>query len=98
MNSILKGLLVALLLSSFPLAAAERTSIPLQPIANKKELLFADDFKGETRDKRWHRVVETFTFESGALKGTQTREATIPAANGKPEIKAHAAVFGLEAI
>ncbi|MBI5118713.1 hypothetical protein HZA56_19770, partial [Candidatus Poribacteria bacterium] len=30
-----------------------------------------------------------------ALKGTQTRDKTIPAANGKPEIKAHAAVHGL---
>jgi hypothetical protein len=34
--------------------------------------------------------------ENGALKGMQTRDKTIPAANGKPEVKAHAAVHGLE--
>jgi hypothetical protein len=70
--------------------------IPTQAIAIKKELLFSDNFKGADHDKRWHRVVDTFAFENGALKGTQTREQTIPAANGKPEIKAHAAVYGLE--
>lgn len=75
---------------------AELPRIPSEPIAKKKELLFSDDFKGTDRDKRWHRVVDTFNFESGALKGTQTRDQTIPAANGKPEIKAHAAVYGLE--
>ena len=35
-------------------------------------------------------------LEKGALKGTQTRDVTIPAADGKPEQKAHAAVHGLE--
>ena len=34
--------------------------------------------------------------EKGALKGTQTRDKTIPAADGKREITAHAAVHGLE--
>jgi hypothetical protein len=34
--------------------------------------------------------------ENGTLKGTQTRDKTIPAADGKPEVKAHAAVHGLE--
>ncbi len=75
---------------------SELPSIPTQAIAIKKELLFSDNFKGANHDKRWHRVVDTFAFENGALKGTQTREQTIPAANGKPEIKAHAAVYGLE--
>jgi hypothetical protein len=41
-------------------------------------------------------VVPTFVVEKGTLKGTQTRDVTIPAANGKPEIRAHAAVHGLE--
>lgn len=71
-------------------------NIPAAPIAKKLELLFSDDFQGDTHDKRWHRVIDTFTFEKGALKGTQTRDKEIPAANGKAAIPAHAAVFGLE--
>ncbi|MEQ1862292.1 MAG: hypothetical protein ABMA13_20430 [Chthoniobacteraceae bacterium] len=76
--------------------AAEPPAVPAGSIAKKKDLLFSDDFEGAAPDKRWHRVVDTFAVEKGALKGTQTREKTIPAANGKREIKAHAAVFGLE--
>lgn len=100
MKLFLKSVLVALMVVPLSaLQAAEPSKlppIPTRPIAKKKELLFADDFKGTERDKRWHRVVDTFAFENGALKGTQTRDVTIPAANGKPEIRAHAAVFGLE--
>jgi hypothetical protein len=76
--------------------AADLPKVPSKPIAEKKELLFSDDFEGATRPAQWHRVVETFAFESGALKGTQTRDVTIPATGDKPEIKAHAAVHGLE--
>jgi hypothetical protein len=76
--------------------AADLPSIPAESIAKKKDLLFSDDFKSATPDKHWHRVVDTFTFEPGAIKGTQTRDKDIPAADGKPEVKAHAAVFGLE--
>ena len=76
--------------------APKLPAIPAAPIAQKKELLFSDDFKGGTPDKRWHRVVDTFKVEGGMLKGTQTRDKDIPAADGKPEVKAHAAVFGLE--
>jgi hypothetical protein len=75
--------------------AADLPVIPKGSIAKKKELLFSDDFQGKTPDKAWHKVVPTFTVENGALKGTQTRDKTIPATNGKPEIKAHAAVHGL---
>jgi len=75
--------------------AAQLPAIPGKPIAEKKELLFADDFQGTTPAKVWHKVVPTFVVEDGALKGTQTRDKTIPAANGKREIKAHAAVHGL---
>jgi hypothetical protein len=75
---------------------AKQPPLPQAPIAAKKELLFSDDFKGTNRDKRWHRVVDTFSFENGALKGMQTRDQNIPAANGKPEVKAHAAVYGLD--
>ena len=76
--------------------AADLPKIPSAPIAKKKELLFSDDFEGATHDKRWHRVVDTFVFEKGMLKGTQTRDKDVPAADGKPEVKAHAAVYGLE--
>ncbi len=41
-------------------------------------------------------MVPSFAVEKGTLKGTQTRDVTIPAANGKAEVKAHAAVHGLE--
>ncbi len=76
--------------------AAELPAIPAEPIARKKELLFSDDFEGAPPAKVWHKVVATFAVEKGALKGTQTRVETIPAANGQREIKAHAAVHGLE--
>ena len=76
--------------------AADLPKIPSAPIAKKKELLFSDDFEGATHDKRWNRVVDTFAFEKGMLKGTQTRDKDVPAADGKPEVKAHAAVYGLE--
>ena len=82
--------------AAFAGEAPRTPSIPVEPIAKKLELLFADDFQGPTHDKRWHRVVDTFAFEPGALKGTQTRDKEIPAANGKPAVPAHAAVFGLE--
>jgi hypothetical protein len=76
--------------------AAELPSIPDSPMAKKKELLFSDDFEGAEPAKVWHKVVPTFTTENGTLKGTQTRDKTIPAAEGKPAVTAHAAVHGLE--
>ena len=92
-----RSLLLVLSLAAASTAfAAELPKIPAETIAKKKELLFSDDFKGATHDAKWHRVVDTFTFENGALKGTQTRDKNIPSENGKPEVKAHAAVYGLE--
>ena len=76
--------------------AKKLPEIPGASIAEKKELLFSDDFEGETPAKVWHKVVPTFAVGNGTLKGTQTRDKTIPAADGKPEIRAHAAVHGLE--
>jgi hypothetical protein len=84
-----------LLIASAALVDAQ-DAIPDKSIAVKKELLFSDDFKGSTHDKRWHPVVDTFTFENGALRGTQTREKDMPSADGKSVITAHAAVYGLE--
>src|SRR5438132_7617757 len=87
------AILVLLATRSF---AADRAPVPERPIAVKKELLFSDDFEGTSRSPLWHRVVPTFTFENGVLKGTQTRDKNIPAENGKPAVTAHAAVHGLE--
>jgi hypothetical protein len=75
--------------------SAELPPIPSEPIAQKKELLFSDDFESAEPAKVWHRVVPTFVVQDGALKGTQTRDKTIPAADGKPAVTAHAAVHGL---
>jgi len=96
--NILPALALTCLITSaaFAADAPKLPAIPSAPIAKKKELLFSDDFKGAEHDKRWHRVVDTFTFEKGALKGTQTRDKDIPATAGKPAVTAHAAVFGLE--
>src|SRR5947207_2522760 len=76
--------------------AADLPAIPAEPIAKKKELLFSDDFEGAESAKVWHKVVPTFVVEKGTLKGTQTRDQNIPAADGKPAVTAHAAVHGLE--
>jgi hypothetical protein len=76
--------------------AADLPPIPAEPIAKKKELLFSDDFEGSEPAKVWHKVVPTFAVEKGTLKGTQTRDKNIPAADGKPAVQAHAAVHGLE--
>lgn len=76
--------------------SADLPAIPDGPIAQKKELLFSDDFEGAEPARVWHKVVPTFAVEKGTLKGTQTRDANIPAADGKPAVTAHAAVHGLE--
>jgi hypothetical protein len=76
--------------------AVELTPIPNKPIAEKKDLLFSDDFEGAEPAKVWHKVVPTFVFEKGVIKGTQTRDKDVPATDSKPIIKAHAAVHGLE--
>ncbi len=75
--------------------AADRPPVPAAPIAEKKELLFSDDFDGKPA-RVWHKVVPTFAFVDGTLKGTQTRDKNAPAADGKPAVTAHAAVHGLE--
>ena len=56
--------------------------IPKDPIAKKKELLFSDDFQSPTPAQPWHKVVDTFTFENGTLKGTQTRVQDMPSKDG----------------
>ncbi|MEZ5386806.1 MAG: hypothetical protein R3F13_14940 [Prosthecobacter sp.] len=87
---------LAIFLTALSCFAADTPKVPSKPIAEKKELLFSDDMEGTEHDKRWHRVVDTFAFENGALKGTQTRVQDMPSKDGKSIIKAHAAVYGLE--
>jgi hypothetical protein len=89
-------LLTASLLLATRVFAGELMPVPEEPIARKKELLFSDDFQSTEPARLWHKVVPTFTFENGVLKGTQTRDKNIPAADGKPAVMAHAAVHGLE--
>lgn len=90
-------LFIALILLTLSVAqAADLPKIPAKPIAEKKELLFTDDFESPTPAKPWHKVVDTFSFENGTLKGVQTREKDMPSKDGKSVIKAHAAVYGLE--
>jgi hypothetical protein len=76
--------------------AADPATVPEKSLAVKKELLFSDDFESTETAKQWHKVVATFTFEKGTLKGTQTRDKDVPTADGKGVVKAHAAVHGLE--
>src|SRR5947209_17392052 len=94
----MKALLLPIpcILLAFSAPAADPTPIPEKSIAQKKELLFSDDFEGAEPAKVWHKVVPTFVVEKGVLKGTQTRDKDVPAAAGKPAVKAHAAVHGLD--
>src|SRR5678815_5562405 len=89
-------LLTFALLPILSALAADLPPVPAEPIAKKKELLFSDDFESAQPNKLWHKVVPTFAFEKGTLKGTQTRDKNIPAADGKPAVTPHAAVHGLE--
>jgi hypothetical protein len=89
-------LFAALIATNTALIAADLPPVPTESIAKKKELLFSDDFESAEPNKLWHRVVPTFTFEKGAMKGTQTRDKNIPASDGKPAVTAHAAVHGLD--
>lgn len=89
-------LVIPLVLAAAPALAADPPPVPDKPIAVKKDLLFSDDFEGTEPSKLWHKVVPTFVVEKGMLKGTQTRDKNVPAADGKPAVTAHAAVHGLE--
>jgi hypothetical protein len=89
-------LIVPFLVIASAALAADLDTIPSKSLAMKKELMFSDDFQSADHDKRWHPVVDTFAFENGALKGSQTREKDMPSADGKSIVTAHAAVYGLE--
>lgn len=87
-------LTVSLWLSlQFSAFAADLPSIPTEPVAKKKELLFSDDFERAELGKAWAIVVPTYSLENGTLKGTQMR-FDAAAANGTPAVKGHQAVIG----
>jgi len=90
------ALLLSLVVVTAHATAADPIPVPDKSLSVKKELLFSDDFEGSEPAKPWHKVVPTFTFEKGGLKGTQTRDKDVPSADGKSVVKAHAAVHGLE--
>jgi hypothetical protein len=90
------AVVTALFVGTTLTAADSSPPVPTEPIAVKRELLFADDFESGDRPAAWHKVVPTFVVEQGALVGTQTRDQNLPAADGKPAVTAHAAVHGLE--
>jgi hypothetical protein len=96
MNARLITPLIVLSTAAFAADAPKLPKIPKDSIAKKKELLFSDDFTNTTGAQPWHRVVDTFAFENGTLKGTQTRVKDQPSKDGKSVIKAHAAVYGLQ--
>ncbi len=58
---------------TFDADAPKLPSIPAEPIAKKKELLFSDDFERAELGKVWAIVVPTYSLENGTLKGTQMR-------------------------
>src|SRR4051812_46093837 len=88
--------LIALLVLAASVAAADPVPVPEKSLVVKKELLFSDDFESTEPAKPWHKVVPTFAFEKGTLKGTQTRDKDVPTKDGKGVVKAHAAVHGLD--
>jgi hypothetical protein len=77
--------------TTFAADAPKLSSIPEQPIAKKKELLFADDFEKAELGSAWKIVVPTFSIEKGALKGTQMR-FDAPAVEAAGDVKAKPAV------
>ncbi|SKA89278.1 hypothetical protein SAMN02745166_01563 [Prosthecobacter debontii] len=93
MNLRLLASFVLAVASAFAADAPKLPAIPANPIAQKKDLLFSDDFERTALGKPWVIVVPTFSLENGALKGTQMRYDT-PAKDGKPAVKGHQAVIG----
>lgn len=75
--------------------APKLPAIPAEPIANKKELLFSDDFNRAELGKEWQQVVPMFALENSAMKGIQMRYDT-PEKDGKKAVKGHQAVAGRE--
>lgn len=95
MNFRLLAPILLVTVSTFAADAPKLPAIPAEPIANKKELLFADDFNRAELGKEWQQVVPMFTLENNAMKGIQMRYDT-PEKDGKKAVKGHQAVAGRE--
>lgn len=81
----MRPLILALSLLAVSALAADTPRLPRIPsksLAEKKELLFSDNFDGSEHDAKWHRVVDTFAFADGALEDTQTRVKDEPSRDG----------------
>jgi hypothetical protein len=91
----LRLLSLPIVLAAPAVLAADLPKVPVQPIAQKKELLFSDNFERAELGKAWGPVVPGFTLENGAMKGTQARYDA-PATDGKPAVKGHQAVIGTD--
>ena len=73
MHTRLLALACLITTATFAADAPKLPAIPDKPIAQKREVLFSDDFEREELGKAWKIVVPTFSIEKGALKGTQMR-------------------------
>ena len=75
MNFRLFAPLLLLTATTFAADAPKLPSIPAEPIAKKKDLLFSDDFErtGPELGEGSSIVAPTFSLESGTLKRMQMR-------------------------
>jgi len=59
--------------SSLTHAADKNAGVP-EPIAEKGELIFSDDFERDQLGEDWQPLIPTFTVADGVMTGTQTRD------------------------
>lgn len=63
----------AITLALFVSGLLHAAEVPSQPLAQKGELIFSDDFE-RTEIGDWKPLIPSFAIEKGALKGWQTRD------------------------
>ena len=73
MSSRLLTLACLVTATTFAADAPKLPAIPSQPIAQKKELLFSDDFEKAELGMAWAIVVPIFSIEKGALRSAEGR-------------------------
>ena len=59
--------------NTFAAEAPKHPAIPEQPIAKKKDLLFADDFEKAELGSAWKILAPTLSIVKCALRGTRMR-------------------------